>query len=129
MVPIRVTSKAQTLAVRVSVSPKILLQVDAAPITVALIGGNSSLDETVDRSLCDACSDDVCVCVSVLSCMHFVRSWLEDEINGQRASTSQALGGRSVYVGPLCIILVFFSYKINTEGTFYRTSRPSVCCE
>lgn len=52
--------------------------------------------------------------------------------NRQWSSTSQALGGRSVYVGPLCIILVFFlffSYKINTEGTFYRTSRPSVCCE
>lgn len=57
------------------------------------------------------------------------------EFKGQRASTDLALGGRSVYVGPLCIILViflslfFYSYKINTEGTFYRTSRPSVCCE
>lgn len=29
----------------------------------------------------------------------------------QLASTSQALGGRSVYVGPLCIILVFFRIK------------------
>lgn len=72
----------------------------------------------------------VYVCIRVCNCtcvclLRPVSGWE----NGQRASTSQALGGRSVYVGPLCIILVFFSYKINTEGTFYRTSRPSVCCE
>ena len=64
----------------------------------------------------------VLFCSEITDCRFF-------RYKGHRASTDQALGGRSVYVGPLCIILViFFIFRIKSTLKAHSIGRVGPVC-